>query len=96
MLSKIALAAVIVLSVAFSASAATKHHHVTHVRPAFITYSPALVGGGCPANGGPGCSTSPHHQIAGDDVCVGSQLTSDALPCRSFESATWVLRRSGS
>ena len=43
MLSKIALAAVIVLSVAFSASAATKHHHVTHVHPAIYNMVPATI-----------------------------------------------------
>jgi hypothetical protein len=57
MVSLIALAAAIVLSTAFPASAATKHHRVTHVRPVFYNVLPASVGGGCPANGGPGCST---------------------------------------
>jgi hypothetical protein len=62
---KIVLAAAIVLS-AFPASAATKHHRVTHIdrpiynyvhRPIYNMVTPAAVGGGCPANGGPGCST---------------------------------------
>jgi hypothetical protein len=54
---KIVLAAAIVLST-FPASAATKHHRVTHVHPAIYNMVvPAAVGGGCPANGGPGCST---------------------------------------
>jgi hypothetical protein len=61
---KIMLTAAIVLS-AFPASAATKHHRVTHVdrpiynyvhRPIYNMVAPAAVGG-CPANGGPGCST---------------------------------------
>jgi hypothetical protein len=59
MLSKmIALCAVIVLSTIFPASAA-KHHRVTHVdRPIHNMVVPAAVGGGCPANGGPGCSNA--------------------------------------
>jgi hypothetical protein len=68
MLSKteVALSAAMVLSMAFPASAATKHHRVTHVdrpiynyvhRPIYNMVVPAAVGGGCPANGGPGCST---------------------------------------
>jgi len=61
MLSKaqIALPAAIVLSAAFPASAATKHHRVTHAHPAIYNMVvPAAVGGGCPANGGPGCSNA--------------------------------------
>jgi hypothetical protein len=61
MLSKtkdVALSAAIVFSTVFPASAATKHHRVTHVyRPIYNMVAPAAVGGGCPANGGPGCST---------------------------------------
>jgi hypothetical protein len=61
MLSKtgVVLAALIVLNTALPASAATKHHHrVTHAHPAIYNMVvPAAVGGGCPANGGPGCST---------------------------------------
>ena len=62
MLSKteIVLAAAMVLSSAFSASAATKYHRVTHVHhPAIynMVVPAAVGGGGCPANGGPGCST---------------------------------------
>jgi len=55
----VVLAALIVLSTALPASAATKHHHrVTQVHPAIYNMVvPAAVGGGCPANGGPGCST---------------------------------------
>ena len=59
MLNKKLVLAAVILSAALPASAATKHHRLTHVRhPA--TYNmvvPAAVGGGCPANGGPGCST---------------------------------------
>ena len=52
----ILLSAVIVLGAAFPASAATKHHHVAHVHRAIYNMVPDSVGG-CPANGGPGCST---------------------------------------
>jgi hypothetical protein len=64
---KVVLAVAIVLSTALPASAATKHHRVTHVdrpiynyvhRPIYNTVVPAAVGGGCPANGGPGCSNT--------------------------------------
>jgi hypothetical protein len=64
---KIALAAAIVLSIALPASAATKHHRVTHVdrpiynyvhRPIYNMVAPASVDGGCPANGVPGCSNA--------------------------------------
>jgi hypothetical protein len=58
MLSKFALAAVITLSIAFPASAATKYHRATHVHPAFYNVRPAAVDGGCPTNGGPGCSNA--------------------------------------
>jgi hypothetical protein len=56
---KIALSAAVVLSTVFPASAATKHHRVTHAHPTIYNMvAPAAVGGGnCPANGGPGCST---------------------------------------
>jgi len=56
---KLVLAAAVALGAALPASAATKHHRVTHVhRPAIYNMVPAAVGGGgCPANGGPGCST---------------------------------------
>ena len=39
--TKIALSAAIVLSTAFPASAATKHHRVTHVHPAIYDTAPA-------------------------------------------------------
>jgi hypothetical protein len=56
--TKVALLAGIVLGAAFPASAATKHHRVSHVHPAIYNMVvPAAVGGGCPANGDPGCST---------------------------------------
>jgi len=56
--TKVALSAAIVLGAAFPASAATKHHRVTRVHPAIYNMVvPAAVRGGCPANGGPGCST---------------------------------------
>ena len=57
--TKVALSAAIVLSAVFPASAATKHHRVTHVHPAIYNMVvPAAVGGGCPANGGPSCSNA--------------------------------------
>jgi hypothetical protein len=58
--SEALLAAGIVLSTIVPSSAATKHHHrVTHVHPAIYNMVvPAAVGGGCPANGGPGCSNA--------------------------------------
>jgi hypothetical protein len=56
--TKIALSAAIVLSTAFPGSAATKHHRVTHVHPAIYNMVPDTIGGGCPANGGPSCSSS--------------------------------------
>jgi hypothetical protein len=54
------LAAGIVLSTIVPSWAATKYHHrVTHVHPAIYNMVvPAAVGGGCPANGGPGCSNA--------------------------------------
>lgn len=56
--TKVALSAAMVLSMAFPALAVTKHHRVIHVhRPIYNMVVPAAVGGGCPANGGPGCST---------------------------------------
>ena len=56
MFSKLALSAAIVISAAFPALAATKHHHrVTHVRPAIYNMVPDT---GCPANGGPSCSNA--------------------------------------
>ena len=39
--TKIALSAAMVLSTAFPASAATKHHRVTHVHPAIYNTAPA-------------------------------------------------------
>ena len=53
------LAAGIVLGAIVPSWAAAKHYHrVSHVHPAFYNMVvPAAVGGGCPANGGPGCST---------------------------------------
>jgi len=46
--TKIALSAAVVLSIAFPASAATKHHRVTDVHPAIYNMViPAAAGGGC-------------------------------------------------
>jgi len=47
---KIALSAAIVLSTAFPASAATKHHRVTHVHPAIYNMVPDSIRGSCFAN----------------------------------------------
>jgi hypothetical protein len=60
MLSKIevVLSAAIILFAALPASAATKHHRVAHVHRAIYNMVPADTGGGCPANGGPGCSNA--------------------------------------
>ena len=57
--TKIALSAAMVLSTAFPASAATKHHRVTHVHPAIYNMViPAAAGGGCTASGGPAWSSA--------------------------------------
>jgi hypothetical protein len=56
--TKITLSAAIVLSTALTASAATKHHRVTHVHPAIYNMVPDTIGGGCPPSGGPSCSSS--------------------------------------
>jgi len=61
MLSKIefTLGVAIILSAAFPASAATKHHRVTHDhRAIYNRIVPAALGGGggCTASGGPECS----------------------------------------
>ena len=54
MLSKpiIVLSAATVLGVGFSASAATKHHRVSHVHLTIYNSE----SGGCTASGGPACS----------------------------------------
>jgi hypothetical protein len=79
--TKIARSAAIVLSNVFPASAAIKHHRVNQFHRPIYNYVhrpiynmvPSTVGGGCPANGGPECSSAArdlalvHHQIAGDD-----------------------------
>jgi hypothetical protein len=58
MLSKKIVLSAIVLSIAFPASAATKHHRVTHAHRTIYNMVPADTDGGCPANGGPGCSNA--------------------------------------
>jgi hypothetical protein len=53
-----ALSAAVVLSTAFPALAANKHHHrVTHVHRTII-YNMVPDTGVCPANGGPSCSSA--------------------------------------
>jgi hypothetical protein len=67
---KILLGAAIVLSV-FPVSAAIQHHRVSHFESANLQYGgPAAVGGGCVANGGPGCGTDGQSAplIAGDEA----------------------------
>jgi hypothetical protein len=54
--TKVALSAVIVLSAAFPASAATKHHRATHVHPAIYNMVPDTVGGSCSPTHAPLCS----------------------------------------
>jgi hypothetical protein len=57
--TKIAFCAAVVLSIAFPAWAATKHHHrVTHVRAGIIYNMVPNINGVCPANGGPSCSSA--------------------------------------
>jgi hypothetical protein len=56
--TKVALSAAVVLSTAFSASAATKHHRVTHIHPAIYNMVPATVRDSCPPSGGPSCSSA--------------------------------------
>jgi hypothetical protein len=55
----LAVSAAIVLSTAFPALAATKHHQrVAHSHPAIYNMVPAAAGGGCTASGGPACSSA--------------------------------------
>jgi hypothetical protein len=54
--NRIALGAAIVLCAAVPASAAIKHHRVTHVYPrAIYNMIPGTVRSICPANDGPSC-----------------------------------------
>jgi hypothetical protein len=56
---KVALSAAIVLGNAFSASAATKQHRVTHVHTGIYNrVIPAAAGDRCTASGGPACSSA--------------------------------------
>jgi hypothetical protein len=57
--TEVFLAAGIVLSTIAPTWAAPRHRHpVTDLHPTIYNKAaPALAGGGCPANGGPGCST---------------------------------------
>jgi hypothetical protein len=54
--TKVALFAAIVLSTAFPASAATKHHRATHGHPAIYDMVPDSMSGGCSPTGVPLCS----------------------------------------
>ena len=56
---KVALSAAIVVSAVFPASAATKHHRVTHAHPAIYDMAP---GGACSAIHPPFCS----------NICTGA------------------------
>jgi hypothetical protein len=53
---KIVLSAAIVLSTAFPASTATKHHRVTQVHPSIYNVVPDTVRGSCSPTGVPLCS----------------------------------------
>jgi hypothetical protein len=55
---KVALSAAIVLSNAFSASAATKQHRVTHVHTGIYNRVIPAAGDRCTASGGPACSSA--------------------------------------
>ena len=56
---KVAFSAAIVLSSAFSASAATKHPRATHVHTGIYNrVIPAVAGDRCTASGGPACSSA--------------------------------------
>ena len=59
--TKVALSAAIVLSTAFPASAAIKHHRVTHVHPGIYNMVPDTSGGGC----------SPIHPPLCRNICTG-------------------------
>jgi hypothetical protein len=59
---KVALSAAIVLSTAFPALAATKHHSVTQVHPAAYNMVPDPTRGGC----------SPTHAPLCDNICTGA------------------------
>jgi hypothetical protein len=50
MLNKIALCVAIVLTTGFTASAATRHHRVSHVPPAYYNAVPSNY---CPTDGSP-------------------------------------------
>jgi hypothetical protein len=54
----IALAAAIVLSTAFTASAATVHHRASDANPAIYNTVLGNNGGSCPPSGGPSCSSA--------------------------------------
>ena len=64
--TKVALSAAIVLSIAFPASAATKHHSVTHVHPAIYNMVPDTIRDGCSPTGVPLCSNI----CSGDGPCA--------------------------
>jgi hypothetical protein len=59
--TKVALSAAIVLSTTFPASAATKHHRVTHVRPGIYEVVPDHNSGDC----------SPTHAPLCSNICTG-------------------------
>jgi hypothetical protein len=60
--TKVALSAAIVLSTAFSASAATKHRHVTRVHPEIYNTVPDSIGAG---------ACSPTHAPFCNNICTG-------------------------
>ena len=54
--TKVAFFTAIPLSIAFPASAATKHHLVAHVHPEIYNVAPKAVSGSCSPTGVPLCS----------------------------------------
>jgi hypothetical protein len=88
----IALSAGIVLSGAFTASAATKHHRVTHVHPAIYNIMiPAAVGGGCTASGGPACSSACSGPLCTTRSLVTMRGRANFLPSPAARMATNAL-----
>jgi hypothetical protein len=59
--TKVTLSIAIVLSTAFPASAATRHHRVTHLRPEIYDTVPDITGGTC----------SPIHPPLCRNICTG-------------------------
>lgn len=67
MLNKIALCVAIVLGTGLTASAATRHLHVSHAPPSYYDVVPGSIGGAC----------SPLHPPLCNNICP-----TDGSPCR--------------